>query len=196
MKTLSFSVPAAIGALVLAIAFSPTPALAQLSVQVGAPAPEFQIQIGGPLVAIGPGIWVLPNSDDEVFFNGGWYWARSHGRWYRSHGRRGGWAVVQDGYVPRPLIGMAPGRYRQFHAPDHARMMPARGWQTGGVVRQPPRMQPQGRPVMQQRQAPMQQQRQAPMQQRQAPMQQPRAPMQQRQAPMQRGGGHEGHGGR
>ena len=79
---------------------------------------------------------------------------------------RPAWAA-QDGYVLRPLVAMASGRHRQFHAPEHARMMPARGWQNGRMLHQPQRMQLQGHPAMQQR-----------------------------QAPMQHGGGHAGHGGR
>ena len=114
---------------ILVACLAPALASAQVRVQVGLPLPELSIQVGGPLVYVGPQVWVLPDSDDEVFYSGGWYWARNNGHWYRSHGRQRGWAVVNESYVPAPVRRLPPGQYRRFHAPEHAQTMAPRGWQ-------------------------------------------------------------------
>jgi hypothetical protein len=129
MYPIDFSSRFLVPALVVGALLLPSLASAQVRVEVGIPAPQFTFQVGGPLVYVGPDVWVLPESDDEVFYNGGWYWARSNDRWYRSHGRQSGWGVVNEQYVPGRIRRMPPGQYRQFHAPERARMMPARGWQ-------------------------------------------------------------------
>lgn len=106
----------------------PSVGRAQVRVEVGIPLPGFELQIGGPLVYVGPGVWVLPDSRDEVFYNNGYYWARTQNHWYRSRGRQGGWGVVEDRYVPLPVMRVPPGRYRDYHAPEHARRMAPPGW--------------------------------------------------------------------
>lgn len=174
---------------------------AQVRVTVAVPAPMFEFQVGAPLVYVSPGVWVLPESEDEVFYNGGWYWAYHGDHWYRSRGRTGGWVFIDNGRVPRPLMRMDRGRYRHWRAPEHARTMSPRGWERAherkmirqerhedrrGRMAPPPghwqqgRMgQPQGRPTMQQPGRPSMQQQGRP------------APQ---QAPMQRGGGRRGGG--
>ena len=129
MKRVQLCAPALAFCLSAAAFCVPSVAVAQLRVEVGIPVPGFQIQIGGPLVYVGPGVWVLPDSQEEVFYNNGWYWARSHDHWYRSHGRRGGWGVVDERYVPRPVMRLPPGRYRDYHAPEQARRMAPPGWE-------------------------------------------------------------------
>ena len=104
----------------------PGTAAAQVVVQFGAPAIRWETR--PPRVYVAPGMWVVGDSDDEVFYQGGWYWAHSHDRWYRSHGRRGGWVVVEDRHVPGPLLRYPPGQYRRYHAPEHARTMVPPGW--------------------------------------------------------------------
>lgn len=118
----------AVAAGILAI---PMVGFAQVNVTVGVPVPSFELQVGSPLVYVSPGVWVLPESEDEVFYNGGWYWARHGNHWYRTHGRQGGWVVIDDGYVPRPVVRMT-GRYRNWRAPERARTMSPRGWEERG----------------------------------------------------------------
>ncbi|MBI5611169.1 MAG: hypothetical protein HY902_20010 [Deltaproteobacteria bacterium] len=110
----------------------PTVADAQVQVGVTIAVPVFQVQIGGPLVYVGSGIWVLADSQDEVFYSNGWYWARAHGHWYRSHGRRGGWGVVDERHVPRRVMRVPHGHYRDYHAPPQARRMAPPGWGSHG----------------------------------------------------------------
>lgn len=108
---------------------SPRDACAQVQVTVGVPLPTFEFEIGAPLVYAAPGVWVLPQSDEEVFYTGGWYWAHHGDRWFRSHGRHRGWVVMDNGYVPMPLMRMERGHYRRWQAPPQARMMAPRGWE-------------------------------------------------------------------
>ncbi len=129
MLAIRLSGKIAVSTFVCGLLAFPALAQAQVSLQVGLPIPELQINVGSPLVYVGPGVWVLPNSDEEVFYNGGWYWARSHGYWYRSHGRRGGWGMVNEQFVPQPIRYSEPGHYRGWQAPEHARSMAPRGWE-------------------------------------------------------------------
>lgn len=129
MYSLRYTAPALAGCMTLATLAAPVPAAAQLHVQVGVAVPQFHVEVGAPLVYVEPGVWVLPDSQEEVFYNDGWYWARNDGHWHRSRGRHSGWVAVDEGYVPRPLMRMAPGRYRSYHAPARARMMAPRGWE-------------------------------------------------------------------
>jgi hypothetical protein len=79
------------------------------------------------LVVVAPGVQVVPDVEEEVFFSGGWYWVRQDGGWYRSHSPRRGWAFVQPERVPRRLVNLPPGQYRRWHPPPPApRAAPAR----------------------------------------------------------------------
>lgn len=131
--------------LVLAVATlgltAPQTSEAQLVITVAVPAPMFEVQVGGPLVYVGSGLWVLPDSDEEVFYSRGWYWARHGDYWYRSHGRSGGWHPVGQRYVPASMIRMERGRYHRWHAPQHARQMAPRGWE-------PRQQRPMARPAV------------------------------------------------
>jgi hypothetical protein len=67
-----------------------------------------------PLVVVQPGIRVVPDCDHEVFFTGGYYYARYDGGWYRSRSHRGGWAFVPERRVPPGLTRLPPGHYRHW----------------------------------------------------------------------------------
>lgn len=129
MYSSPFSARLAASCIAVGVLAAPNFADAQVNVQVGLPIPELQIRVGAPLVYVSPGVWVLPDSDEEVFYNGGWYWARSHGYWYRSRGRHSNWGVINEQLVPQPVRYIEPGRYRRFQAPERARTMPPRGWE-------------------------------------------------------------------
>ena len=107
----------------------PMVAAAQVSVSVSVPAPVLEIQVSSPLVWIVPGVWALPDSDHEVFYSSGWYWAFHDDHWFRSRGRHHGWGSIHDGRVPRRVRHLERGRYRHWHPPQHARVMQPRGWQ-------------------------------------------------------------------
>ncbi len=90
----------------------PATAAAQASVDVHFALPA----VLPPLVVVSPGVQVVPEVQEEVFFHDGWYWARRDGYWYRSRDHRGGWVVVPVREVPRPLAGLPPGHYRHWKA--------------------------------------------------------------------------------
>jgi hypothetical protein len=93
----------------LAVSAVPAPARAQVAVdiRIGFPSPP-------PLVVVSPGIQVVPDYEEEVFFAGGWYWLRREGAWYRTRDHRGGWVVVPPRAVPASLVRLPPGRYKHW----------------------------------------------------------------------------------
>jgi hypothetical protein len=109
--------------LTAAALLAPALAVAQASVQVRMDLPIVIPQ----LVVVQPGVQVIPDVEEEVFFTGGWYWVRQDGYWYRSHSPRQGWRVVPVERVPHRLVGIPPGQYRRWHPePPPPRPAPAR----------------------------------------------------------------------
>ncbi len=74
-----------------------------------------------PLVVVEPGVSVVSDLDQEVFYSDGYYWARQDRGWYRSHDHRRGWVRVEDRYVPAPIIRSPPGHYRRYRGGEHGR---------------------------------------------------------------------------
>jgi len=66
------------------------------------------------LVVISPGVQVVPEVDEEVFFSDGYYWVRRDNGWYRSRSHRSGWVLVGPRYVPARLVQLPPGKYRRW----------------------------------------------------------------------------------
>ncbi|HZN92968.1 MAG TPA: hypothetical protein VFB81_09685 [Myxococcales bacterium] len=83
------------------------PAFAQVEVKISFPwlAPP-------PLVVVEPGIQVVPDYPEEVFFVDSWYWVRRDGRWFRARDYRAGWSYVTA--PPAALVRIPPGRYRHW----------------------------------------------------------------------------------
>ncbi len=80
------------------------------------------IQLGLPvvlprMVVVSPGIQVVPGMEEEVFFTGGYYWARHDGGWYRSRSHRGGWMYMPERRVPPGLVRLPPGHYKHWRGP-------------------------------------------------------------------------------
>jgi hypothetical protein len=67
-----------------------------------------------PLVVVQPGIQVVEDLDDEVFYSRGWYWVRRDDFWYRARDCRGRWIFVEPRFVPYALRRTPPGHYRHF----------------------------------------------------------------------------------
>lgn len=116
MRTLSFICASLIGT---------APAFAQVHVEVvapapprveiAAPAPSISFSAEPPLVAVAPGVQVVRDNDEEVFFSGGWYWhAGPGGVWYRTHSWHGGWAMAPRHMVPMAVMRLPRGQYRHF----------------------------------------------------------------------------------
>jgi hypothetical protein len=90
---------------------SSAPALAdgpQVRIRMGFPA------ILPPLVEVRPGIRVVQDFDEEVFFTGGYYWTQRDGDWYRARDHRGTWSQVRSDRLPRGLTREEPGHYRRW----------------------------------------------------------------------------------
>jgi hypothetical protein len=67
-----------------------------------------------PLIVVQPGVSVVRDLDDEVFYADGYYWARQDRGWYRSTDHRHGWSRIEEDRVPPPLRQSPPGRYRHY----------------------------------------------------------------------------------
>lgn len=91
-----------------------SPVLAQVRVEVNVPVPTITFHAPPPMVVVQPGVQVVEDSDDEVFFVDGFYWCRRDGRWFRTRTHSGGWVFVEERRVPRPIYGLPPGHYRHF----------------------------------------------------------------------------------
>jgi hypothetical protein len=102
-------------ALLFALALSAVPALARAQVGV-------QIHVGlpaaPPLVVVQPGIQVVENYDGEVFYTGGWYYARRDNGWYRARGPRAAFVYVEPHRVPGRLVRLPPGQYRHWRGAE------------------------------------------------------------------------------
>ena len=84
--------------------------LAQIQVQL----PIITFPAPPPLIVIQPGVQVVEDNDDEVFFTDGYYWVRRDGRWFKSKDHKGSWVVAEDRVVPAPLVKLPPGQYRRY----------------------------------------------------------------------------------
>jgi hypothetical protein len=94
-----------------------SPAMAQ-----GSP-PSITFEAPPPLIEIAPGVQVVPDLDEEVFFVDGYYWTRYGDYWFRTRDYRGGWVVVQRD-VPPVLLRMPNGKYKRFkrHRDEEAKV--------------------------------------------------------------------------
>jgi len=90
------------------------PARAQVRLEIAVPTIRFEV--APPLVVVSPGVQVVPEYEEEVFFVDGWYWYRSGPYWYRTRDHRGGWVVVERRYVPATLVKIPPGHYKHYKA--------------------------------------------------------------------------------
>ncbi len=107
MKTLCLSIAILVAA----------PVTAQVHVQVQLPSIVFPAP--PPLVVIEPGIQVVEDYDDEVFFVDNFYWYRRGPHWYRTPTHNGTWVVVDQHHVPGKLVKFRPGQYRKFRGHGH-----------------------------------------------------------------------------
>jgi hypothetical protein len=95
-------------------------ALAMLSLPVAARAQvgmhiRVTLPAAPPLVVVQPGVQVVEDQDEEVFFANGWYWVRRDEVWYRAPGPHAAFVYVEPRRVPVALVRIEPGHYRHFH---------------------------------------------------------------------------------
>lgn len=91
-----------------------TPALAQVEVKLNIPLPTVTFTVAPPLVVVQPGVQVVEDCDEEVFFVDEYYWTRRDNRWFRTRNHTGGWVVVEERIVPRTIHAFPPGHYRRW----------------------------------------------------------------------------------
>src|SRR5882672_7075808 len=82
-------------------------------VQVTIPVPTLTFPAPPKLVVVEPGVQVVEDHDEEVFFTDGYYWHQRDGHWFRNHEHNGRWELYDRG-VPAPLLRYKPGAYRHF----------------------------------------------------------------------------------
>lgn len=78
------------------------------------------------LVVAAPGVRVIADYDEPIFFVDGFYWWFYSGVWYRSATYTGGWVYVTT--PPRALVRINPVAYRHYRPPHyvpHRRPAPA-----------------------------------------------------------------------
>jgi hypothetical protein len=81
------------------------------------PPPAIRYEAPPPLVVVEPGVQVVENADEEVFFVDGYYWHPGpNGWWYRTRSFRGGWVAVPARSAPQRLVRLPPGQYRHWRA--------------------------------------------------------------------------------
>lgn len=107
---------AVITALAVSAGVVPASALAQVNLQLQVVAPIIRFETAPVLVEVSPGVQVVPEYEEEVFFVDGWYWSRSGRAWYRTRDHHGGWVVVQRSAVPSTIVMVPPGKYRHYKA--------------------------------------------------------------------------------
>jgi hypothetical protein len=71
-----------------------------------------------PLLVIRPGISVVADLDEEVFYADGYYWARQDEQWYQARDAHGSWSQVDRGRVSPALAESPPGRYRHWRGSE------------------------------------------------------------------------------
>jgi hypothetical protein len=100
-----------------------------MQVQVRVTVPTVRFEVAPPMVEVQPGVLVVHDYDDEVFFVEGRYWMRGNdSRWYRANDHRGGWVAAEPREVPGSLVRVPPGRYKHHKAkPEKFRVANADG---------------------------------------------------------------------
>jgi hypothetical protein len=97
-------------ALTLLASLAPAPSRAQVEMSV-----EIGLPVAPPLVVVQPGIQVVENAGEEVFFVNGWYWCRRGDFWYRARTPRASFVYVEPHFVPYRLSYLPPpGHYRHW----------------------------------------------------------------------------------
>jgi hypothetical protein len=115
-------------AVVLAAVIAPAVLASGCAARVySAPPPSAPLPYGPDLVYAGPGVQVIADYSEPIFFADGFYWRFYGGHWYRSSYYTGGWV-----YYSRPPVVIA--RIDRPHAYVHYRPM---GWRGRGVAPAP-----------------------------------------------------------
>jgi hypothetical protein len=79
------------------------------------PPPRLHFEAQPELVVVQPGVQVVADADEEVFYSSGWYWhAGPDGTWWRARHYRDGWVVAPRHAVPRVVMHLPQGHYKHY----------------------------------------------------------------------------------
>src|SRR4029079_6541852 len=86
-----------------------------MQVQIRVAVPEVRFEVAPPMVEVQPGVLVVHDYDEEVFFVDGRYWMHwRDGRWYRANDYRGGWVTAEARAGPGPVGRLPRGTYKHY----------------------------------------------------------------------------------
>ena len=110
MKTTTPFALACLLAVAVAVAVAtPTAAEARVDVNI-----QLGLPVAPPLVVVQPGVQVVEDFREEVFFTSGYYWVRRDDGWYRARGPRARFFYAQPRHVPVALVRMPRGQYVHY----------------------------------------------------------------------------------
>ena len=97
--------------LLASILLFPVPTMAEVNIGINIPLPPLIVFASPPEVVVIPEtyVYVVPDSDVDIFFYDGWWWRPWEGRWYRSRHYDSGWGYYQR--VPS-FYGRVPSSWR------------------------------------------------------------------------------------
>ena len=107
------------------LVLAPAVGFAQVDIRIGIPLPTISFSAPPPLVVVSPGVQVVPNYEEEVFFVDGWYWSRHGEGWFRTRDHHGGWVGVERERVPEALVRIPRGHYRRYREAPRERVIVA-----------------------------------------------------------------------
>ena len=138
---LSTGVEALMRSLILAALLGSTLASVGCAAHVGYAEPSGSVD----LVYAAPGVQVIADYDEPIFYSDGFYWRNYDGGWYRSAYYTGGWAVASPPMAvmridrPHRFVHYRPSGYvaRPAPAPRYVASPPRGGWR-GNAATPPP----------------------------------------------------------
>jgi len=97
--------------LLASILLFPVPTMAEVNIGINIPLPPLIVFASPPEVVVIPEtyVYVVPDSDVDIFFYDGWWWRPWEGRWYRSRHYDSGWGYYRT--VPS-FYGRVPSSWR------------------------------------------------------------------------------------
>ena len=116
-------------ALLASVLLFPVPTMAEVNIGINIPLPPLIVFASPPEVVVIPEtyVYVVPDTDEDIFFYDGWWWRPWEGRWYRSRHYGSGWAYyrrVPSFYTRVPSSWRSDYRERRWggHQWDHQRI--------------------------------------------------------------------------
>jgi hypothetical protein len=108
------------------LAILPVSARAQFTTEL---AVQLTLPVRPALVLVQPGVQVVPDYDEEVFYASGGYWLRRGPTWFRAPRPSVAFALVPSARVPIVLAKLPPpGHYRRWkHVPPGQAKVHGRG---------------------------------------------------------------------